>query len=153
MRRTLRLGIAAAAVVVVLLALILKHGAERDADDRATVAANAPAPAATATPPPAPAALPRLVDVGAGTCVPCKMMAPILDELGREYAGVFKVDVYDLRQNREAAAQYGVRVIPTQIFYDAAGRELFRHEGFFAKDDIVAKWRELGVPLPTADRS
>jgi thioredoxin 1 len=38
-------------------------------------------------------------------------------------------------------------VIPTQIFYDAAGRELFRHEGFFGKDDILAKWKELGVSL------
>jgi thioredoxin 1 len=76
------------------------------------------------------------------------MMAPILEELGREYAGAFKVDVYDLRQDRAPATQYGVRVIPTQIFFDASGRELFRHEGFYAKEDILAKWRELGVALP-----
>jgi thioredoxin 1 len=38
-------------------------------------------------------------------------------------------------------------VIPTQIFYDADGRDLFRHVGFFAKEDILAKWKELGVEL------
>jgi thioredoxin 1 len=176
MSRGIRLTLVGAVLLVVLLTLFLRHGAERDAQDRSAAKSTASesAPASVAAPPAAmpiapaapapepapasiapapkpastPATLPRLVDVGAGTCIPCKMMAPILDELGREYAGVFKVDVYDLRQDRAAATQYSVRVIPTQVFFDAAGRELFRHEGFFAKEDILAKWRELGVKLP-----
>jgi len=161
MSRSIRLALVGAVVLLGLLAFLLRRGAERDADDRSAVqsAVAEPAPASVAAPPSAatpiapvpastPAALPRLVDVGAGTCIPCKMMAPILEELGREYAGAFKVDVYDLRQDRAPATQYGVRVIPTQIFFDAAGRELFRHEGFYAKEDILAKWRQLGVALP-----
>ena len=93
-----------------------------------------------------PGGLPRLVDLGRGTCIPCKMMAPILEELRREYDGRAVVEVIDLRENREAAGEYGIRLIPTQIFFDAAGKEVWRHEGFLAKADIVAKFTEMGVP-------
>jgi thioredoxin 1 len=50
-------------------------------------------------------------------------------------------------QNENAGKEYGVEMIPTLIFYDANGKELFRHTGIFAKDDILAKWKELGVNL------
>ena len=91
--------------------------------------------------------LPRLVDLGAGKCIPCKMMAPILKDLKTTYAGKMDVVFIDVWENPDAGKKYGINVIPTQIFYDAAGRELFRHEGFFGKDDILAKWKELGVSL------
>lgn len=91
--------------------------------------------------------LPRLVDLGAGKCIPCKMMAPILEELKSEYEGVLKVEFIDVWENPEAGKEYGIRLIPTQIFYDSTGRELFRHEGFFSKEDILAKWKGLGVEL------
>jgi len=91
--------------------------------------------------------LPRLVDLGAGTCIPCKMMVPVLEELKKEYAGRLSVEFYDVREDPGVAAEYGIRVIPTQIFYDAAGKELFRHEGFIGKEDILAKFRECGVDL------
>jgi thioredoxin 1 len=91
--------------------------------------------------------LPRLLDLGAGKCIPCKMMAPILEELKAEYAGSLEVVFVDVWQNKQAANEYGIQSIPTQIFYDATGKELFRHEGFFAKEDILAKWKELGVDL------
>jgi len=91
--------------------------------------------------------LPRLLDLGAGKCVPCKMMAPILDELKTTYAGKLDVVFIDVWENKQAGEQYGIRMIPTQIFYDAEGKELFRHEGFFSKEDILAKWKELGVTL------
>jgi thioredoxin 1 len=96
-------------------------------------------------------ALPRLVDLGSGACQPCKMMAPILDELKDEYAGTFDVEFIDVRQKPEAAKPYGIRLIPTQIFYDQAGQELFRHEGFFGKKDILATWREHGILAATAE--
>lgn len=97
--------------------------------------------------------LPKLVDLGAGKCIPCKAMAPILDDLRETYQGQFDVQFIDVWENPDAAKQYGVQVIPTQIFYDASGVERFRHEGFFAKEDILAKWGELNVALaaPNAD--
>ena len=91
------------------------------------------------------AKLPKLVDLGATKCIPCKMMAPILDELKKEYAGRMHVEFIDVWENEEAGKKYGVEMIPTQIFYDADGKELFRHTGFFGKEDILAKWKEFGV--------
>jgi len=91
--------------------------------------------------------LPKLFDLGATKCIPCKKMAPILEELKKEYAGKLEVEFIDVWQNPDAGNKYGIRLIPTQIFYDAAGKELFRHEGFFGKEDILAKWKELGVKL------
>jgi thioredoxin 1 len=96
---------------------------------------------------PAQKPLPRLVDLGAGKCTSCKMMTSVLDELKTTYAGKLEVVFIDVWENKQAGEQYGIRMIPTQIFYDAEGKELFRHEGFFAKDDILAKWIELGVTL------
>ena len=91
--------------------------------------------------------LPRLVDLGAGKCIPCKMMAPILEELKKEYAGRLKVELIDVWENPDEAKKYGIKLIPTQIFYDASGKELFRHEGFFSKADILTKWKELGIDI------
>ena len=93
------------------------------------------------------ATLPRLVDLGADKCIPCKMMAPILEELKTEYAGRLKVDFIDVWENPDAGKGYGIRIIPTQIFYDSSGKELFRHEGFFSKADILAKWKELCIDI------
>ncbi len=90
-------------------------------------------------------ALPRLVDLGAGKCIPCKAMKPILDDLMANYAGTFKTEFIDVWENEAAKAQYTINLIPTQIFFSADGKELFRHEGFFSKEDILGKWKELGV--------
>jgi len=91
--------------------------------------------------------LPRLLDLGAHACIPCKMMAPILDELKKDYAAVFRTEFIDVWQDQAAGQKHGVKTIPTQIFFDAGGQELFRHEGFMSKEDILAKWKELGVEL------
>jgi thioredoxin 1 len=89
--------------------------------------------------------VPRLVELGSTTCIPCTMMAPILEELREEYEGRLKVEFIDVNQDRAAVQVYGIRVIPTQIFFDASGRERDRHEGFISKENILAKWKALGV--------
>jgi thioredoxin 1 len=91
--------------------------------------------------------LPRLVDLGADKCIPCKMMIPVIEELTKEYSGRLKVEFYDVWKNPAYGEQYGIRVIPTQIFIDPDGKELFRHEGFFSKKDILTKWRKLGFNI------
>jgi len=93
--------------------------------------------------------LPLLLDLGATKCIPCKMMAPILDELREEYRGRFEVVFIDIWENKEAISEYNVRVIPTQIFFNAKGKELFRHQGFYSKEQIIAKWKEFGINLDT----
>ncbi len=99
------------------------------------------------TAPPAGRTLPRLVDLGAKSCIPCKMMEPVLEELTTEYEGRLQVEFIDVWKDREAGQKYGIRVIPTQVFIDASGKELFRHEGYYSKEDILGKWNELGVNL------
>lgn len=96
--------------------------------------------------------LPRLLDVGSTTCTQCKMMVPVLAELRTEFAGKMQVDFVDaaLKENLAIAQQHKVETIPTQIFFDAKGKELWRHEGFIAKADILAKWAELGVAFQVA---
>ncbi len=97
--------------------------------------------------------LSRLVDLGASKCIPCQMMKPILDELRDEYKGRFEVVFIDVWENPDQAGQYGIETIPTQIFYDASGKELFRHEGFYSKEDILGKWGELGITFEGAASS
>ena len=89
--------------------------------------------------------LPRLVDLGATKCIPCKLMAPILEGLKKEYKGRLEVVFIDVWENPQEAKKSGIKIIPTQIFYDASGKELYRHEGFFSKEDILGKWKEFGV--------
>jgi thioredoxin 1 len=91
------------------------------------------------------AGLPRLLDLGSTSCIPCKMMAPILEQLKAEQAGRLQVDFIDVWVDKAAGEKYAINLIPTQIFFDASGRELWRHEGFLAKDEILAKWKQLGV--------
>jgi len=98
-------------------------------------------------------ALPRLVDLGAGKCIPCKMMKPVLDDLKATCAETFKTEFIDVWENPDAGKQYGINLIPTQIFYGADGKELFRHEGFYSKEDILGKWKEFGVVPAAADAS
>jgi thioredoxin 1 len=107
---------------------------------------------AAATNAPAKTALPRLLDLGADKCIPCKMMAPVLKELTKEYAGRMQVEFIDVWKNPDAGKAYKISLIPTQIFFDPAGKERFRHEGFFSKQDILAKWKELGVSLKSEGR-
>ncbi len=91
--------------------------------------------------------IPRLVDLGAGKCIPCKAMAPVLEQLRVDYAGKLQVEVIDVWVDHAAGERYGVKMIPTQIFYAADGRELWRHEGFMSRQDILASWMKLGVSL------
>jgi thiol-disulfide isomerase/thioredoxin len=91
--------------------------------------------------------LPRLLDLGAHSCIPCKMMAPILDELKKDYADGFKTEFIDVWQNPDAGKLYGIQSIPTQIFFDTEGKELFRHMGFFSKEDILDTWKKHGVDV------
>lgn len=139
----------AVVVAAIVLARQLGGGASGEAPTAdAAVADVGPATTggvAVAVAAPQPEALPRLVDLGAGKCIPCKMMKPILDDLKLNYADVFTTEFIDVWEDDEAGKAYGIRLIPTQIFFAADGSELYRHEGFYAKDDILAKWKELGI--------
>jgi len=88
---------------------------------------------------------PSVIDFGRGGCVPCDMMTPILDELQKAYAGQCNVLFCHVGENPMLAARYNVQTIPLQVFFDTAGHEVFRHVGFFPKEQMLAKMAELGV--------
>jgi thioredoxin 1 len=73
------------------------------------------------------------------------MMAPVLDELRADYEGQLEVLFIDVWKNPDEAKKYDVKIIPTQLFFDRSGKEFFRHEGFFAKEDILAKFSEFDI--------
>ncbi|MBI2929607.1 MAG: hypothetical protein HYY24_28425 [Verrucomicrobia bacterium] len=151
MKTSLKLAVVAVLIVAVWIVMARRESRRPATDPTGPFWASSPATASSPTPGPSLPAqqskIPRLVDLGAGKCIPCKLMAPILEELKTEYAGRFEVVFIDVWQNPEVGKQYGIEIIPTQIFYDASGKELFRHVGFFGKEDILAKWKELGVDL------
>lgn len=97
--------------------------------------------------------LPRLVDLGAEGCVPCRMMEPVLEKMGEDFEGQLDVEFINIAENRPAAKKYGVRVIPTQIFFDPSGEEIARHEGFMGREDILRTFEENGVKIPAEDDS
>lgn len=86
-----------------------------------------------------------MLELGATSCIPCKMMVPVMEALRKEYPGKLKVDFIDVFENRAAAEKYQIQSIPTQILFDASGKEVFRHIGFWPKEEIVAKLKELGL--------
>ena len=100
---------------------------------------------AESEPPAAPSALPKMLDLGSDQCIPCKQMAPILAELRASYAGRAEIVFIDVWKNPDAGKAYGVRIIPTQIFFDREGKEVWRHEGFLPREEIVARLQALGV--------
>ena len=88
---------------------------------------------------------PTVIDLGARTCIPCKKMAPILESLSGEYrgkAGILFIDVHD---DQEAARKFRVQMIPTQIFFNAQGKEVKRHIGFMDKPGIVKELKAAGL--------
>ncbi len=86
-----------------------------------------------------------MVDIGAHKCIPCKLMAPIIESLEKEYKGRAAIVFIDVWENREQGQRFGIRSIPTQIFYDKSGKEVYRHEGFLSQGSIEAELEKLGV--------
>ena len=88
---------------------------------------------------------PTVIDLGARTCIPCKKMAPILEGLSREYQGKANVLFIDVREDSAAGDRFKVRMIPTQIFFNAQGKEVNRHIGFMDKTAMIKELKAAGV--------
>ena len=88
---------------------------------------------------------PAVIDLGARTCIPCKKMAPILESMSNEYRGKASVLFIDVHEDEAAAKRFRVQMIPTQIFFDAKGKEVKRHIGFMDKADIVKNLKAAGL--------
>jgi thioredoxin 1 len=89
--------------------------------------------------------LPKLLDFGRGICIPCKKMAPILQELSEEYKDRVIIKIIEIDQEKELTRINRIRLIPTQIFFDSNNKEIFRHEGFMYKEEIKKVFEKMGV--------
>jgi thioredoxin 1 len=87
------------------------------------------------------------VELGSVNCIPCKQMQPVMQAIENKYGGQIKVIFYDVwkPEERKYAAEYGIRLIPTQVFLDKEGKEIMRHEGFFPEEAIDQFLKEQGL--------
>jgi thioredoxin 1 len=86
-----------------------------------------------------------MIDLGAKKCIPCKMMAPIMEKMEKVYRNKAAIVFIDVWENREQAVRFGIRAIPTQIFFDPEGKEVHRHVGFMSEKEIVVQLKKMGV--------
>jgi len=89
-----------------------------------------------------------MIDLGADRCIPCKLMAPILAHLQQKYKGRAAIVFVDVWKDPRPARRFKVRIIPTQIFFNQEGREVYRHQGFLDKDTIEKILSHMGVRRP-----
>ena len=88
---------------------------------------------------------PTLAEFGRGTCIPCKAMKPILESLAIEYRDNLNVSIVSVDEYRDLTNYYRIMAIATQIGFDNNGKEVFRHVGFWEKDQIIAQLSKLGI--------
>jgi thioredoxin 1 len=88
---------------------------------------------------------PTVAEFGAATCVPCKRMKPVLEELIAEHGDKLNLSFTDVRIHTSIAAKYKIVYMPTQVFFNSGGQEVSRHVGFWPKEDILTRLEELGL--------
>lgn len=87
-------------------------------------------------------ATPVVVDFWATWCGPCKMIAPIIEEVSRDYEGRCKIAKLNVDDAMEVATEFGVMNIPTIIFFKGGG-EFARLVGVVSKDTVIGKVEEM----------
>jgi thioredoxin 1 len=86
-----------------------------------------------------------MIDLGAKKCIPCKMMAPILEKMEKQFDGKAAIVFIDVWKHNEQAKRFGIRAIPTQIFFNKDGKEIYRHVGFMDETAIINQLKKMGV--------
>jgi thioredoxin 1 len=86
-----------------------------------------------------------MIDLGATECVPCKLMAPIMAKMEKQYEGKAAIVFIDVWKHKEQARRFGIRAIPTQIFFNENGEEVFRNVGFMSEAAIINQLKKMGV--------
>jgi len=89
------------------------------------------------------------IELGSVNCIPCKKMQPVMKAIEKKYGEQIKIIFYDVWKDdqRKYAAEYKIRLIPTQVFLDKNGKEIFRHEGFFPEEEIDNFLQKQGLKI------
>ena len=85
------------------------------------------------------------LELGADKCIPCKEMRPVMAGIEKTFGGQVDVIFYDVWKDPAPANEYGVQMIPTQVFLNEKGAEFHRHTGFYPQEDIEALLVEQGL--------
>jgi thioredoxin 1 len=88
---------------------------------------------------------PLLVDFGSNSCTPCRQLRPILQEIKKEQEGKLEVLVIDVNKHQNLSSKYRIQVIPTLVFFDSRGKEMFRQQGFMRKEPLMEQLKKIGV--------
>ncbi|MDO9565859.1 MAG: thioredoxin domain-containing protein [Candidatus Desulfaltia sp.] len=88
---------------------------------------------------------PVLVDFGSNSCVPCRQMRPILNEIKKEHLEKAEVLVIDVYKHKTLATEHKIQMIPTLTFFDSNGKEVHRHQGFMSKKLILEQFKKMGI--------
>ena len=86
-----------------------------------------------------------MLDLGATSCIPCKMMIPVMEKVEKKYKGKAAVVFIDVWKHRDQARRFKIRAIPTQIFFDKDGKEVYRHVGFMSEAQIDQQFQKMGL--------
>lgn len=85
------------------------------------------------------------VELGSVNCIPCRQMQPVMKSIEEKFAGQVKVVFHDVWKDKDAGKKYNIQLIPTQVFLDENGNEFYRHEGFYAEDEIIKLFETRNV--------
>jgi thioredoxin 1 len=89
------------------------------------------------------------VELGSNSCIPCKEMRPVMEGIQKTFGDQVNVVFYDVWEDDAPAREYGISMIPTQVFLDEEGVEFHRHTGFYPQEKIEALLVEQGLEKVT----
>jgi thioredoxin 1 len=88
---------------------------------------------------------PTVVQFGAPSSVPSEMMGPVLEGLQQKYAQALNVVTVNVGDEQILGARYGIRSVPTQMFFDKSGKEVGRNQGVLEEEDLAKEVAKLGL--------
>jgi thioredoxin 1 len=89
------------------------------------------------------------IELGSVRCIPCQQMQVVMKSIVTKYGKEVKVDFHDVwtEAGKPFGEKYGIDAIPTQIFLDEAGKEYYRHVGYFPEEELVKILKMKGVKV------
>jgi thioredoxin 1 len=93
------------------------------------------------------------IELGSVRCIPCRAMQPVMQAVQQKYGNQLRIIFYDVwrPEQKHYAQEYGIRLIPTQVFLDSTGKEIGRHEGFYPLDEMAAFLESQGL-IPVSNK-
>lgn len=92
-------------------------------------------------------ALVTFYELGSTTCIPCKQMKPVMEAIEKKFGSQINVVFIDINKEKEKSKEFGIQLIPTQVFHDKDGKEIHRHVGFYPEEEITNFLIEHGLSL------